>query len=80
MVDIHGIGELDLGVPWLEGATPTATAARTRGGQASARAFLNQAPLKLGQGRKDMEHEFAGRRGGIDGAIAQGAKPHLLLE
>jgi hypothetical protein len=21
MVDIHGIGELDLGVPWLEGAT-----------------------------------------------------------
>ena len=62
MVNKHGVGELDFGVPWLEGA------------------FLNQAPLKLGQGRKDVEHEFTGRRGGIDGAIAQGAKPHLPLE
>jgi hypothetical protein len=66
MVNIHGVGELDLGVPWLEGAAPAVAATRPCSGEAGARAFLNQASLKLGQGPKDVEHEFTGRRGGID--------------
>jgi len=80
MVYIHGVGEFDLRVTGLEGAAPAAAATRACNGEAGTRAFLNQAPLKLGQGRKDVEHKFTGRRGGIDGAIVQGAKSHLPLE
>ena len=43
MVNIHGIGELDLGVPWLEGAAPAAVATRPCSGEAGEGAFLNQA-------------------------------------
>jgi len=80
MIDIHGIGQLDLRVPRLKGAAPSSAATRPCGGQAGERAFLNQTPLKLGEGRKDVEHEFAGRRRGIDRSITQRAKPHLPLE
>jgi len=52
MVAIHGIGQLYFGVLRLEGAAPSAAATRPCGDQAGERAFLNQTPLKLGQGRK----------------------------
>jgi hypothetical protein len=41
---------------------------------------LNQPPLKLRQGRKEMKDEFTGCGRRIDGAIAQRAKPYLPLQ
>src|SRR5262249_56000861 len=79
-VSIEGMGELELGVSRRGGAAPAAPATRPCSSQASACTLLNQASLKLGQGRKDVEHELPGRRRGIDRAITQRAKPHLPLE
>jgi hypothetical protein len=80
MVDMHCIGQLHLGVSRLERAAASSSPTCPCGGQASLCAFLNQAPLKLREGRKDMEHEFTGGGRRIDGPIAQRAKPHLSLQ
>src|SRR5262249_62075612 len=77
---IHVICEWALGVAGRGAAAPAAPATRPCSSQASACTLLNQASLKLGQGRKDVEHELPGRRRGIDRAITQRAKPHLPLE
>lgn len=79
MVGIPRIGQLHLGSPRRESAAASSSPTCPCGGQASQRAFLNQAPLKLGQSRKEVEHEFAGRRRGIESSITQRAKPHLPL-
>ena len=71
MVNIHGIHELYPGPPGWR-------ARRLRGGHAPVwrpgqRACVPASgAAQTGPGRKDVEHEFAGRRGGIDGTIAQG--------
>ena len=80
MVDIHRIGQLDLGGPRLERAAASLSPTCPCGSQAGLRAFLNQAPLKLREGRKDREDEFARHRRGIDRPLAQRAKPDLPLE
>jgi hypothetical protein len=70
MVDIHRIGQLYLGISRLERPATSSSPTCPGGGQARLCALLNQAPLELCQGRKDMKHEFTrgGRR--IDGPIA----------
>ena len=47
------------------------TAPRPGCSQARLRSLLDETALELRQAREDVEHQLAGRRGGVDGAVLQ---------
>jgi hypothetical protein len=53
---------------------------RSGGRQTRACPFLNQLTLKLGERGKDLEDEFARGGGGIQRAVTQRPKAHLVPE
>jgi hypothetical protein len=77
LINVHRVGYADPRLLRMARLPPPVFAPRTCGRYAGPRALLNQPPLKLREGRKDMEHQLPRGGGRINRPIADGAESYL---